>query len=234
MCVLCIYISVEDLGLKWSFSGQRPQEKQWLLCSAAVSLLLYALQPAEYLQRGEYKVSASDEPQKQGNWQPLWGGKLVILPLIVYKFTQFPLHWSPLYLGCWEHPWVDEIGKWQLKTLCSEPWWPVLNPSILQQHHLQSNICGHIITTTNNLTMKDVVSGNPRSLVFLIGQLCGFIMYYPNTTLTKGSKWMWPSCFECFFPRSYLFTLWLFNIAIENGPFIDGLPIKNCDFPWLR
>ena len=28
-------------------------------------------------------------------------------------------------------------------------------------------------------------------------------------------------------------TLWLFNIAMENGPFIDGLPIKKCDFPWL-
>ena len=28
-------------------------------------------------------------------------------------------------------------------------------------------------------------------------------------------------------------TLWLFNIAKENGPFIDGLPIENCDFPWL-
>jgi len=22
-------------------------------------------------------------------------------------------------------------------------------------------------------------------------------------------------------------TLWLFNIAMENGPFIDGLPLKN-------
>ena len=28
-------------------------------------------------------------------------------------------------------------------------------------------------------------------------------------------------------------TLWLFNIAMGNGPFIDGLPIKNGDFPWL-
>jgi hypothetical protein len=29
------------------------------------------------------------------------------------------------------------------------------------------------------------------------------------------------------------FTLWLFNIAMENGPFIDGLPIKNgWIFPW--
>jgi hypothetical protein len=28
-------------------------------------------------------------------------------------------------------------------------------------------------------------------------------------------------------------TLWLFNMAMENGPFIHGLPIKNGDFPWL-
>ena len=28
-------------------------------------------------------------------------------------------------------------------------------------------------------------------------------------------------------------TIWLFNIAMENSPFIDGLPIKNGDFPWL-
>ena len=33
-------------------------------------------------------------------------------------------------------------------------------------------------------------------------------------------------------------TLWLFNVAMENGPFIDGLitgclPMKNGDFPWL-
>jgi hypothetical protein len=33
------------------------------------------------------------------------------------------------------------------------------------------------------------------------------------------------------FARCY--TLWLINIAMENGPFIDGLPIKNGDFPWL-
>ena len=33
--------------------------------------------------------------------------------------------------------------------------------------------------------------------------------------------------------RDYSYTLWLFNIAMENGPFIDGLPIKNGDFPWL-
>ena len=31
---------------------------------------------------------------------------------------------------------------------------------------------------------------------------------------------------------SIQYTLWLFNIAMENGPFIDGLPIKNGDFQW--
>ena len=29
------------------------------------------------------------------------------------------------------------------------------------------------------------------------------------------------------------YPLVIFNIAMENGPFIDGLPIKNSDFPWL-
>jgi len=29
------------------------------------------------------------------------------------------------------------------------------------------------------------------------------------------------------------YAIWLFNIAMENCPFIDGLPIKNGDFPWL-
>jgi len=37
-----------------------------------------------------------------------------------------------------------------------------------------------------------------------------------------GKTWEGRSC-----------TLWLFNIAMENNPFIDGLPIKNGDFPWL-
>ena len=37
----------------------------------------------------------------------------------------------------------------------------------------------------------------------------------------------------CVYTQIYYDTLWLFNIAMENGPFIDGLPIKNGDFPWL-
>ena len=30
------------------------------------------------------------------------------------------------------------------------------------------------------------------------------------------------------------YTIWLFNIAMGNGPFIDGLPIKNGDFPYVK
>ena len=29
------------------------------------------------------------------------------------------------------------------------------------------------------------------------------------------------------------FFLSRFNIGMGNGPFVDGLPIKNGDFPWL-
>ena len=29
------------------------------------------------------------------------------------------------------------------------------------------------------------------------------------------------------------YPLVMTNIAMGNGPFIDGLPIKNGDFPWL-
>ena len=34
------------------------------------------------------------------------------------------------------------------------------------------------------------------------------------------------------FPYIGLIYPWLCNIAMENGPFIDGLPIANGDFPW--
>ena len=37
----------------------------------------------------------------------------------------------------------------------------------------------------------------------------------------------------CFTYSTHMITLWLFNIAMENGPFIDGVPIKNGDFPCL-
>ena len=34
-------------------------------------------------------------------------------------------------------------------------------------------------------------------------------------------------------PDFFKYPLVMTIIAMENGPVIDGLPIKNCDFPWL-
>ena len=39
----------------------------------------------------------------------------------------------------------------------------------------------------------------------------------------------WPNC-SAMVTR---YPLVMTNIAMENGPFIDGLPIKNGAFPWL-
>ena len=49
-----------------------------------------------------------------------------------------------------------------------------------------------------------------------------------NTSRCVPRRWSWWYQIS----RNWPFTLWLFNIAMENGPFIDGLPIKNGDFPW--
>ena len=44
--------------------------------------------------------------------------------------------------------------------------------------------------------------------------------------------WMGKMMIEQYLTIKYR-TLWLFNIAMENGPFIDGLPIKSGDFAKL-
>ena len=56
----------------------------------------------------------------------------------------------------------------------------------------------------------------------------------PSNKVPNGSKWRYmlqPPKQQPLFADNY--TILLFNIAMENGPFIDGLPIKNGDFPWL-
>jgi len=47
----------------------------------------------------------------------------------------------------------------------------------------------------------------------------------------SGIVWSVICIFDAYI--AYIYILWLFNMAMENGPFIDGLPIKNGDFPWL-
>ena len=54
-----------------------------------------------------------------------------------------------------------------------------------------------------------------------------------------GCVWTW-QCWGCLHWNIHninqydkWYTIWLFNIAMENCSFIDDLPIKNGDFPWL-
>ena len=53
----------------------------------------------------------------------------------------------------------------------------------------------------------------------ILGAICGKVQQLAQI---YGESWMTSGD-----------SLWLFNIAMENGPFIDGLPIKHGDFPWL-
>jgi len=57
------------------------------------------------------------------------------------------------------------------------------------------------------------------------GVIEGFLVRGAAALGLQGSEGGEGGCFSI--------TLWLFNIAMENDPFIDGLPIENADFPWL-
>jgi hypothetical protein len=53
-----------------------------------------------------------------------------------------------------------------------------------------------------------------------------------HTHVFHGFSWFFMVFQDISTHDRYVFqsTLWLFNIAMENGPFIDGSPIKNGDF----
>jgi hypothetical protein len=45
----------------------------------------------------------------------------------------------------------------------------------------------------------------------------------------QSLPWLCRKC-HCLMGISYVYTLWLFNIAMENGPFIDDFPIKTSTY----
>ena len=49
-------------------------------------------------------------------------------------------------------------------------------------------------------------------------------LFYQPPNLTNPCPNVWWSCWK---DIPHVYTIWLFNIAMENDPFIDGLPIKN-------
>jgi hypothetical protein len=73
---------------------------------------------------------------------------------------------------------------------------------------------GQVIHGSNVIDLLDVY------ILHFVGTL--------NAHSCNKSGWSW-LCFGF----GLTCTLWLFNIAIGNWPFIDGLPIRNGDFPWL-
>ena len=76
---------------------------------------------------------------------------------------------------------------------------------------------------TNSIIFQDGNIAPPTRHVFKSSGNFGvpFIFRHTHILLTAG------------FGNIVQSTLRLFNIAMENGPFIDGSPIKNGDFPWL-
>ena len=70
--------------------------------------------------------------------------------------------------------------------------------------------------------------------------LCGVYIYIHGGFLKGGiPKSPWVSILShgpnetSMYVYIYIYTLWLFDKAMENSPSIDGLAIKNDDFPWL-
>ena len=59
-----------------------------------------------------------------------------------------------------------------------------------------------------------------------------FTGWFIGTWHTLPNPHIWRLFLEYHSWKKYV-TIWLFYIAMENGPFIDGLPIIHSDFPWL-
>ena len=74
-------------------------------------------------------------------------------------------------------------------------------------------------------------------LQYILCSLCTFAIMIYYAYIYIYIHVFAPMCYTlfhmCIHYMCDTYTLCLFNIAMENGPFIDGLPIKNCDFPWL-
>ena len=75
--------------------------------------------------------------------------------------------------------------------------------------------------------LRNVTGGTCTSCTTLDN--CKAVMCFNNSSWTTEGGDFFQGCFTMF--HATYSTLWLFNIAMENGQFIDGLPIKNDDFP---
>ena len=87
------------------------------------------------------------------------------------------------------------------------------------------------------LDLFGVLKAHTHKYTYSLGTMSrGITQPYQGTNLSTTVTWallvpwsmlhgVWPFLWE--FPFVGHYTLWLFNIAMENGPFIDGLPFLN-------
>ena len=114
------------------------------------------------------------------------------------------------HLGMDQYLLIPFLGEW---TSIYQLFWcsPGVQYKVLTHCHLEK--LHQVVFPQNGLDLLTWADVCGLSWVQVTLSLCG---------VSFINSWM-----------STISTLWLFNIAMENGPFIDGLPIKNGDFPWL-
>ena len=76
-------------------------------------------------------------------------------------------------------------------------------------------------------TTSEWSKNQPWSFPLGILSFYGWLMEKPDL------KWMTTGGTPSLGIPPFIYPLVICYIAMEHGPFIDGLPIKNGDFPWL-
>ena len=138
-------------------------------------------------------------------WKPVW--------------KTGPLMFSPLEQWFWTTTasWLSFRLLFFFGTIQYTPW-IITGWSCLTCWACQAWVAILLVTTFGEIIFKGVLAPTMPTLCYHVGLPGIFQRNWGCWTLET-----WKRC--C--------TLWLFHIAVENDPFIDGLPIRNGDFPWL-
>ena len=84
-----------------------------------------------------------------------------------------------------------------------------------------------VVDGTGKIGVKtSIFGGHPNYPAQIFGH--DFISLESSMAAYRGLRLWWT-----FWLKLSPITIWLFNIAMENCQFFDGLPTKKGDFPWL-
>ena len=134
----------------------------------------------------------------------------------IYQRTYVPIY---LYIYLWTGGWM---GGSQNPPIYR---WSIIDPSIHRCVNIPMNLCIYALHAWVYLCIQHVYLYPCVCLSVYLPHVCTCLYLYDFVCVQVSIQCMMIAYDTC--------TLWLFNIAMENGPFIDGLPIKNGDFPWL-